>query len=69
MQVLLGGAGGYRSNAASNASNAVTDPFLSSLVLNFPSSEVDEISKSVGSTVQDTSNKNVESVPSWKHRY
>lgn len=69
LQVLLGGAGGYRSNAASNASNAVTDPFLSSLVLNFPSSEVDEISKSVGSTVQDTSNKNVESVPSWKHSF
>ncbi|KAF5961573.1 hypothetical protein HYC85_002782 [Camellia sinensis] len=37
LQVLLGGSG-YRSSNA-NSSNAVIDPFLSSLILNFPSSE------------------------------
>lgn len=37
LQVLLGG-GGYRSSSA-NVSNAATDPFLSSLLLNFPAFE------------------------------
>ncbi|KAF8409199.1 hypothetical protein HHK36_005273 [Tetracentron sinense] len=64
LQVLLGG-GGYRSSNA-NASNAANDPFLSSLVLNFPASEAEEISKSVVSTTEDISVKNVTSTQTWK---
>lgn len=56
LQVLLGG-GGFRSSNA-HASNAANDPFLSSLVLNFPASEVDELSKSMGSSIEDTTSKN-----------
>ncbi|KAM7500766.1 hypothetical protein LguiA_025180 [Lonicera macranthoides] len=69
LQVLLG-SGGYRSNVPSSSSNAVSDPFLSSLVLNFPASEVEEISKSMASTVDDTFTKSVESHPQhiWKSR-
>ncbi|MQL93621.1 hypothetical protein Taro_026268 [Colocasia esculenta] len=52
LQVLLG-SGGFRSSS-SHASNVVTDPFLSSLVLNFPAAEVEELSKSVVSAVEDT---------------
>ncbi|KAH9748812.1 protein DEHYDRATION-INDUCED 19 [Citrus sinensis] len=55
LQVLLGGSG-YRSSNA-NISNAATDPFLSSLILNFPSSEAEEISKSVVTSTEDTSAK------------
>ncbi|KAK6932602.1 Drought induced 19 protein type, zinc-binding domain [Dillenia turbinata] len=64
LQVLLGG-GGYRSSNA-NASNAVNDPFLSSLILNFPTSEAEEISKSVISSAEDTSTKNAASAYFWK---
>ncbi|KAK6917602.1 Drought induced 19 protein type, zinc-binding domain [Dillenia turbinata] len=64
LQVLLGG-GGYRSSNA-NASNAVNDPFISSLILNFPTSEAEEISKSVISSTEDTSKKNAASAHSWK---
>lgn len=67
LQVLLGG-GGYRSNNA-NVSNAATDPFLSSLILNFPSSEVEEISKSVVSSAEDTAAKNPAPTHIWKSRY
>lgn len=59
LQVLLG-SGGYRSNNT-HATSATNDPFLSSLVLNFPGSEVDEISKSVTSSIEDTSVKNTSS--------
>ncbi|KAM0064722.1 putative drought induced 19 type, zinc-binding protein [Helianthus debilis subsp. tardiflorus] len=49
LQVLL--SGGYRSSntatsSSSAAAAAAADPFLSSLVLNFPGSETEEISKS-----------------------
>ncbi|XP_059670663.1 protein DEHYDRATION-INDUCED 19 homolog 4-like isoform X2 [Cornus florida] len=64
LQVLLGG-GGYRSSNTSS-SNAVTDPFLSSLVLNFPASEAEEISKSLLSSAEDTSTKSVPSAHIWK---
>lgn len=64
LQVLLGG-GGLRSNNA-HASSAATDPFLSSLVVNFPGSEVDEISKSMSSTMEDTTTKNSSSSHYWK---
>ncbi|XP_077212483.1 protein DEHYDRATION-INDUCED 19-like isoform X1 [Tasmannia lanceolata] len=64
LQVLLGG-GGYRSTNT-NTSNAVTDSLLSSLMLNFPASEAEEISKSIVSTSEDTSVKNVISTQTWK---
>lgn len=64
LQVLLGG-GGFRSNNTYTTSSAV-DPFLSSLVLNFPSSETDEISKSMTSSVDDTTVKNTSSTRYWK---
>lgn len=67
LQVLLGG-GGYRSSNA-NAPNAVTDPFFSSLVLNFPGSEADDISKSVVSSAEDMSVKNVTSTKTWKSSF
>ncbi|PIA36525.1 hypothetical protein AQUCO_03300006v1 [Aquilegia coerulea] len=68
LQVLLGG-GGFRSssgNANVNATNAATDSFLSSLVMNFPSSEVEDISKSAVLGAEDNSAKNVTSKPIWK---
>ncbi|KAI9197884.1 hypothetical protein LWI28_006063 [Acer negundo] len=64
LQVLLGG-GGYRSNSAS-VSNAATDPFLSSLILNFPTSEAEEISKSVITSAEDTAAKNAAPTHMWK---
>ncbi|KAF8411126.1 hypothetical protein HHK36_003665 [Tetracentron sinense] len=66
LQVLLGG--GYRSSNV-NASNAINDPFLSSLVLNFPASEAEEISKSVISNAEDTSVKNVTPTKTWKSSF
>ncbi|XP_028063779.1 protein DEHYDRATION-INDUCED 19-like [Camellia sinensis] len=66
LQVLLGGSG-YRSSNA-NSSNAVIDPFLSSLILNFPSSESEDISKSVLSSADDSSIKSVTSSHIWKAR-
>uniref|UniRef100_A0A7C8YXN5 Di19 C-terminal domain-containing protein n=1 Tax=Opuntia streptacantha TaxID=393608 RepID=A0A7C8YXN5_OPUST len=64
LQVLLGG-GGFRSNNTHTTSSAV-DPFLSSLVLNFPSSEMDEISKSMTSSVEDRIVKNTSLTRYWK---
>lgn len=64
LQVLLGG-GGFRSNNTYTTGSAM-DPFLSSLVLNFPSSETDEISKSMTSSVEDTTVKNTSSTRYWK---
>ncbi|KAM1766003.1 hypothetical protein TB1_004959 [Malus domestica] len=68
LQVLLG-SGGYRSENASVSNAAATDPFLSSLILNFPASGADEISKSVVTTNEDSSAKNA--VPShiWKSSF
>eukprot|EP00262_Sarcandra_glabra_P017485 TRINITY_DN5_c0_g1_i1.p1 TRINITY_DN5_c0_g1~~TRINITY_DN5_c0_g1_i1.p1 ORF type:complete len:232 (-),score=28.77 TRINITY_DN5_c0_g1_i1:435-1130(-) len=67
LQVLLGG-GGYRSSNT-NPSNAATDSFLSSLVLNFPSSEAEDISKSALSSIDDTSVKSVTSTHTWKSSF
>ncbi|XP_028118130.1 protein DEHYDRATION-INDUCED 19-like [Camellia sinensis] len=64
LQVLLGGSG-YRSSNA-NSSNAVNDPFISSLILNFPSSKSKDILKSVLSSADDSSVKSVTSSPIWK---
>ena len=66
LQVLLGG-GAYRSSSA-NVSNAATDSFLSSLILNFPASEAEEITKSVVTSSQDTAAKNVAPALMWKSR-
>ncbi|KAJ0827461.1 putative P-type H(+)-exporting transporter [Helianthus annuus] len=64
-QVLL--SGGYRSsNTATSSSSAAAvaaDPFLSSLVLNFPGSETEEISKSNPHIMNSTSQH------IWKARY
>ncbi|XAR59178.1 hypothetical protein NMG60_11014871 [Bertholletia excelsa] len=66
LQVLLGG-GGFRStNNNAAISNAPSDPFLSSLILNFPASESEDISKSVLSTTEDSSTKTVTSSHIWK---
>ncbi|OMO65188.1 Drought responsive protein [Corchorus olitorius] len=67
LQVLLGGSG-YRSSSA-NVSNAATDSFLSSLILNFPASEAEEISKSVVTSTEDTAPKNVAPAPMWKSSF
>uniref|UniRef100_A0A7N0R981 Uncharacterized protein n=1 Tax=Kalanchoe fedtschenkoi TaxID=63787 RepID=A0A7N0R981_KALFE len=57
LQVILGGGGGFRSGNASAVSSVATDPFLSSLVMNFPTPELDEISKAVISGVDESSTK------------
>ncbi|KAG6754893.1 hypothetical protein POTOM_040694 [Populus tomentosa] len=66
LQVLLGG-GGYRTiNTNANVSNASTDPFLSSFILNFHASEAEEISKSVVTSIEDSSAKNSSPSHMWK---
>ncbi|XP_062013104.1 protein DEHYDRATION-INDUCED 19-like [Rosa rugosa] len=67
LQVLLG-SGGYRSENA-NVTNAATDPFLSSLILNFPASGADEISKSVVTTAEDTPAKKLAPSHIWKSSF
>lgn len=64
LQVLLGG-GTFRSGN-STSSSGITD-LLSSLALNFPGSEAEEISKVAASTTEDTSKK-VMSTKIWKKR-
>ncbi|XP_070051641.1 protein DEHYDRATION-INDUCED 19-like isoform X2 [Nicotiana tomentosiformis] len=64
LQVLLGGSG-YRSSSTTSTT-AANDPFLSSLALNFPTIEAEEISKSVSSTVEDSTTKNVTPQHIWK---
>ncbi|XP_054776654.1 protein DEHYDRATION-INDUCED 19-like [Prosopis cineraria] len=69
LQLLLGGSeGGYRSSS-SNVSSAATDPFLSSLILNFPASEVEDISKSVLPSTEDSSAKNMAPAHIWKSSF
>lgn len=65
LQVLLGG-GAYRSGN-STSSSGITD-LLSSLALNFPGSEAEEISKVAASATEDTSLKKVTSTKIWKKR-
>ncbi|KAJ6833696.1 protein DEHYDRATION-INDUCED 19-like [Iris pallida] len=64
LQVLLGGGGYQSSNTA--ASTAVTDSLLSSLVLNFPTSEVEDMSKSTISTAESFSTKKTSPLQTWK---
>ncbi|XP_028766590.1 protein DEHYDRATION-INDUCED 19-like isoform X1 [Neltuma alba] len=69
LQVLLGGGNaGSRSNSSS-VSDATTDPFLSSLILNFPASEVDDISKSGVPSAEDSSAKNMAPPHIWKSSF
>ena len=69
LQVLLGGSNaGHRSNSAS-VSNAANDTLLSSLILNFPAFEVEDISKSGVSSAEDSSAKNIAPAHIWKSRY
>lgn len=68
LQVLLGGSGGFRSNSAAS-STAATDNLLSSLVLNFPTSENDDISKSLMSSLEESSAKNVAPQHMWKSSF
>ncbi|OWM91198.1 protein DEHYDRATION-INDUCED 19-like isoform X1 [Punica granatum] len=66
LQVLLGGGGSLRSNNSSGPLTATTDPFLSSLIMNFHAFEAEEIPKSVNSSIGDLSaKKTVPSYP-WK---
>ena len=64
LQVLLG-SGGYRSSNT-NASTALTESLLSSLVLNFPTSEADEVAKSSVSSTEDIINKKSTANKSWR---
>ncbi|KAK6797468.1 hypothetical protein RDI58_005170 [Solanum bulbocastanum] len=66
LQVLLGGSGYRSSTATSTTAAAANDPFLSSLVLNYPTFEAEEISKSVLSSVEDSTTKSVTSQHIWK---
>ncbi|PON61366.1 Dehydration-induced protein [Trema orientale] len=68
LQVLLGGAG-YRSNNASASNVATHDPILSSLILNFPASEAEEISKSVVANTDDISVKKAAPAHIWKSSF
>lgn len=67
LQVLLGG-GAYRSSTVT-PSAAATDPLLSSLIMNYPTSEAEEITKAVTSCTEDSSTKNTGSQHLWKSRY
>ncbi|KAL4273712.1 hypothetical protein GQ457_13G015070 [Hibiscus cannabinus] len=67
LQVLLGG-GAYRSSGVT-VSNAATDTFLSSLIMNFPTSEAEEITKSVVTSFQDTAAKNAAPAHMWKSSF
>ncbi|KAK8681029.1 hypothetical protein V6N13_053436 [Hibiscus sabdariffa] len=67
LQVLLGG-GAYRSSGVS-VSNAATDTFLSSLIMNFPTSEAEEITKSVVTSFEDTAAKNAAPAHMWKSSF
>ncbi|KAL3519806.1 hypothetical protein ACH5RR_017955 [Cinchona calisaya] len=67
LQVLLGGSG-YKSNNATS-SGAMADPLLSSLVLNFPASEADEISKTLVSSIEEASAKSMSLQHTWKSSF
>lgn len=67
LQVLLGGGSGYRSNNPTS-SNVISDPLISSLVMNFPASEAEEITKSLASSIEDNTAKNTIQQPIWKSR-
>lgn len=63
LQVLLGG-GALRSGI--NSSSTIADSLLSSLVLNFPGTEAEEISKSAASIIDAKSAKSTTISQQWK---
>ncbi|XP_023003341.1 protein DEHYDRATION-INDUCED 19-like [Cucurbita maxima] len=67
LQMLLGSSG-YRTGTT-NAPSATHDPFLSSLILNYPASEVEDISKSMLTNAEETSSENVAPLPIWKSSF
>ncbi|KAG1334991.1 protein DEHYDRATION-INDUCED 19 [Cocos nucifera] len=67
LQALFG-TGGYFSGST-NASTAVTDSLLSSLVLNFPMTEVEETAKSSVPTAEDAYIKKVTPSQTWKSSF
>ncbi|XP_074335208.1 protein DEHYDRATION-INDUCED 19 homolog 4-like isoform X2 [Apium graveolens] len=67
LQVLLGG-GAYRSSTVA-PSAAATDPLLSSLIMNYPTSEAEEITKAVTSCTEDSSTKITGSQHLWKSSF
>lgn len=68
LQVLLGGSGAGHRSYRDTVSNAATDPFLSSFMLNFPACEAEEISKSVVSSAEDSAAKSTAPAHIWKSR-
>ncbi|XP_008809695.1 protein DEHYDRATION-INDUCED 19 homolog 4-like isoform X2 [Phoenix dactylifera] len=66
-QVLFG-TRGYQSGST-NASTAATDSLLSSLVLNFPPTEVEETAKSSVPTAEDTCIEKVTPSQTWKSSF
>ncbi|XP_039038395.1 protein DEHYDRATION-INDUCED 19 homolog 4-like [Hibiscus syriacus] len=70
LQVLLGGSGGsaYRSSST-NLSNTANDSLLSSLILNFPASEAEELTKSVVNSTEDIAAKNFTPTHMWKSSF
>lgn len=67
LQVLLGGSGSRSSNTSSS-SNATNDPLLLSLIMNFSSSESEDISKFVLACAEYSSSKREVPSPIWKAR-
>ncbi|XP_039019952.1 protein DEHYDRATION-INDUCED 19 homolog 4-like [Hibiscus syriacus] len=67
LQVLLGGSA-YRSSST-NVSNAANDSLLSSLILNFPASEAEELTKSIVNSAEDIAAKNVKPAHVWKSSF
>ncbi|GER25449.1 protein DEHYDRATION-INDUCED 19 [Striga asiatica] len=70
LQVLLGG-NGYRSSTTtlSSSSSAVADNLLSSLILSFSASELDDVSKSLLSSLEESSAKSTASQQFWKSSF
>ncbi|ONK66370.1 uncharacterized protein A4U43_C06F7060 [Asparagus officinalis] len=62
---LLSGIGGYQSNNTAG-STAVTDSLLSSFVLNFPTSEVEDPSKSTIFSAEQFISSRTTPLPTWK---
>ncbi|KAL6546578.1 hypothetical protein OROMI_022299 [Orobanche minor] len=72
--VLQGGNVGYRSNTAtllssSSPSTSTFENFLSSLVLSFSASEIEDVSKSLMSTLEGSSAKNIATQQYWKSSF
>lgn len=69
LQVLLGGSNASHRSNSSSVSNAATDPFLSSLIMNFPASEVEGNSKSGVPSAKESSAKNLTPAHIWKSSF